>query len=87
MGYKEDNWGNQISSLLESVGQSVTVKSQLKVSLFREELIEVRKRSWKGAAVQRGLDPGSRKIATVRNRYLATTSDDIAAWKCLSVIL
>jgi hypothetical protein len=41
--------------------------------------------SWKGAAVQRGLKHGSREIAIVRSRYQATTSEDTAGWKRLSV--
>jgi hypothetical protein len=40
---------------------------------------------WMGAAVQRGLEPGSRGIAIVRSRYQATTSKDTASWKRLSV--
>jgi hypothetical protein len=35
---------------------------------------------WKGAAVQRGLEHGSRGIAIVRNRYRVTTSEDTACW-------
>jgi hypothetical protein len=42
--------------------------------------------SWNGAAVQRGLGPGSRGITIVRSRYQATTREDIAGWKRLSVI-
>jgi hypothetical protein len=46
----------------------------------------VRKRgSWKGAAVQGGLEPGSRGTAIVRSRYQATTSEDIAGWERHSV--
>jgi hypothetical protein len=37
------------------------------------------------ATVQRGLEPGSRGIAIVRSRYQATTSEDTAGWKRLSV--
>jgi hypothetical protein len=37
--------------------------------------------SWKGAAVQRWLEPGSRGISTVRSRYQALTSEDTAGWK------
>jgi hypothetical protein len=48
---------------------------------FRSQL------SWKGAAVQRGLGPGSRGLATVRKSYKATTSEDTVAWKRFSVIL
>jgi hypothetical protein len=37
----------------------------------------VRKRGcWKGIAVQRGLEPGSRQIDIVRGRYWANTSED-----------
>jgi hypothetical protein len=58
--FKEDNWGNQVSSVLESVKKGV---------------------SWKGAAVQRGLERGSRGLATVRSHYQATTSVDTAGSK------
>jgi hypothetical protein len=62
-GYKEDSWGNEVSSVLGSV----------------------RKRdSLKGAAIQRGLEHGSRGIAIVRSRYQATASEDTAGWKRLS---
>jgi hypothetical protein len=40
--------------------------------------------SWKGTAVQRGLEPGSRGIAIVRTRYQAIASEDTASWKRLS---
>jgi hypothetical protein len=63
---KEDNWGNQVSSVRESVKKKV---------------------SWKGATVQRGLEPRSRGLAIVRSRYQATTSEDTAGWKTVSVIL
>jgi hypothetical protein len=43
--------------------------------------------SWKGAAVQRGLEPGTRRIVIVRSRYQATTSADIVIWETLCVIL
>jgi hypothetical protein len=43
--------------------------------------LEQETRSWKGAAVQTGLEPGSRGIAIVRSRYQATTSEDTVAWK------
>jgi hypothetical protein len=60
--------------------------SQLKVSLWRENLVGVaRVRSWKGEAIQRGLEPRSRGLATVRNRYHETSSDDTAGWKRLNV--
>jgi hypothetical protein len=44
---------------------------------------------WKGTAVQRGLEAGSRGIAIVRSRYQTNTrtSEDTAGWKRLSVIL
>jgi hypothetical protein len=49
-----------------------------RVSSVREY---VRKRgSWKGAAIQRGLEHGSRRIAIVRSRCQAT-----AVWKRLAV--
>jgi hypothetical protein len=37
--------------------------------------------SCKGAAIRRGLEPGSREIAIVRSRYQATTSEETAGWK------
>jgi hypothetical protein len=51
-GYKEDNWGNRVSSVEEAVEKN-----------------ESRKGYWKGAAVQGGLEHGSRGIVIVRNRY------------------
>jgi hypothetical protein len=43
--------------------------------------------SWKGAAIQTGLEPGSTRLAIVRSRYQATISEDTAVWKRLGVIL
>jgi hypothetical protein len=40
---------------------------------------------WKGVAIQRGLERGSREIDIVRSRYQATTNEDTAGWKRLSV--
>jgi hypothetical protein len=40
---------------------------------------------WKGAAIQRGLEPGSRGITIVKSRYQATTSEDTEGWKRLGV--
>jgi hypothetical protein len=45
------------------------------------ELVGCNRGSWKGAAVQRGLEPGSRGLAVIRSRYQATTSEDTAGWK------
>jgi hypothetical protein len=46
----------------------------------------VKKRdSWKRAAVQRGLEPGSRGIASVRSRYQGKAGEETAGWKRLSV--
>jgi hypothetical protein len=42
--------------------------------------IEARVHSWKGAAVQRELEHGSRGIVIVISRYQATTSEDTAGW-------
>jgi hypothetical protein len=44
-----------------------------------------RLRSWKGTAIQRRLEPGNRGIDIVRCRYQATTSEDTAEWKGLSL--
>jgi hypothetical protein len=41
--------------------------------------------SWKGSAIQGGLQPGGRGIAIVKSRYQATTSEDTVGWKRLSV--
>jgi hypothetical protein len=41
--------------------------------------------SSKGAAIQTGLQPGSRGTAIVRSHYQATTNEDTAGWKRLSV--
>jgi hypothetical protein len=59
-GYKEENWGNQISS----------------VSLRRQDLVGARIRSCKGAAFQKELEHESRGIVIVGSRYQATTSED-----------
>jgi hypothetical protein len=40
-------------------------------------------RSWKGTAVARGLEHGSRGIEIVRSRCQATTSEDAAGWERL----
>jgi hypothetical protein len=37
-----------------------------------------RRDSWKGAAVQRGLEHGCRGMASVKSRYQSTTSEDTA---------
>jgi hypothetical protein len=48
----------------------------------------VKKRgSWKGAAIQRGLEPGSKGKAIVRSRYQKTTSEEIKAGKDLECVL
>jgi hypothetical protein len=41
--------------------------------------------SCKGGAVQRELEHGSRRIATLRYRYQKTSSEDTAGWKRLNV--
>jgi hypothetical protein len=46
---------------------------------------EARIGSWKGAAVQRGLEHGSRGITVVRSRHQETSSKDTASWKRLSL--
>jgi hypothetical protein len=46
---------------------------------------EARINIWKGAAIQRGSEHESKIIAIVRSRYQATTSEDTAGWKSLSV--
>jgi hypothetical protein len=42
--------------------------------------------SWKGTAVQMGLEPRCRGIAIVRSRFQATTSEDSAGWKLACVL-
>jgi hypothetical protein len=37
--------------------------------------------SWKGVAIQRGLEPGSRRITIVRSRYQAVTCENTGGWK------
>jgi hypothetical protein len=39
----------------------------------------------KGAIIQRGPELGSRGIAVVRSHYQATTSEDTAGWKRVSM--
>jgi hypothetical protein len=39
--------------------------------------------SWKGAAIHRELQHGSKGIVSVRSRYLARTSEDITNWEYL----
>jgi hypothetical protein len=51
------------------------------------KIIEAKMGSWNRAAVRRELEPRSRGIAIVRSHYLVTTSEDIAGWKSLGVIL
>jgi hypothetical protein len=41
--------------------------------------------SWKGAAIQRGFEHGSRGIAIVRSRYQEMFSEDTAGWKIFGV--
>jgi hypothetical protein len=40
------------------------------------ELVSCNKGSWKGAAVQRGLEHGSKRIFIVRSRFQETSSED-----------
>jgi hypothetical protein len=42
-------------------------------------------RSWRGAAVQRGLEPGNRETTVVKSRYLATTTEDREDFMCAVV--
>jgi hypothetical protein len=55
--YKEDNCGNQVSSVRESV----KIRS-----------------NWRGAAVQRELEPRGKGITIVRSRYQETFSEATA---------
>jgi hypothetical protein len=48
------------------------------------ELVSCKRGSWKGAAVQRGLESGIRGLGIVRNRYQETSSEDTAYWKNLA---
>jgi hypothetical protein len=49
--------------------------------------IEARIWSWKGTAVQTGLEPSSAEIVIVRSSYKETSSEDAAGWERLGVIL
>jgi hypothetical protein len=42
--------------------------------------------NWKGAAIQREFEQGSRGLAIVRSRFQAITSKDTAGWKKIRVI-
>jgi hypothetical protein len=58
------------------------------VSLWREDLVGARIHSWKRAAVQNGLEHGSRRICIVRDRYQETSSEDTVSWrfvKCVEI--
>jgi hypothetical protein len=57
--YKEDNWGNQVSSVREAVRKSG---------------------NWKGAVIQRGLEPGSEGITNFRSSYQETSSENTVRW-------
>jgi hypothetical protein len=91
---------NQVSFVQESEEKSqrqlvdLSVESQpvkRRLGGWREMAISLgvscNRGSCKGAAVQSGLEPGSRGIAIVISRYRATTSEDITGWKSLSMIL
>jgi hypothetical protein len=54
------------------------------LTVRRNVTLTWRIRSRKGAAVQRGLEPGSRGIAIVRSWYQETSSEDIAGWERLN---
>jgi hypothetical protein len=43
--------------------------------------------SWKGAAIQRGLELGSWGISTVRSRYQGTGGEDTAGWETAQRVL
>jgi hypothetical protein len=64
-----------------------TVFSTQSVQMGYKETTEARSGSWKGAAIQRGLEPSSTGIATASSCYQATTSEDITGWKRISVNL
>jgi hypothetical protein len=51
------------------------------------ELVSSSRGSWKEAVVQRGLEHGSRGIATVSSRYQETFSEATAGWKNLACAL
>jgi hypothetical protein len=53
--------------------------------MCREDLVEARICSWKGAAVHRGLVKESREIAIVRSPYQETGSGNTSGWKGLSL--
>jgi hypothetical protein len=81
-----------IEVLLETVFSTRSVQRDYKednwdnrVSSAREAVKE--RFSWKGAAVRKGIEPGSRGIAVVRSRHQATTIEDTAVWKNLARVL
>jgi hypothetical protein len=66
-----------IDLLLDTAFSTRSVKRGKQASSVRED---VKKRdSCKGAAVQRGLEPGSRGIAIFRSPYQETTNEDAAS--------
>jgi hypothetical protein len=40
-----------------------------------------KKGNWKGAAIQRGLEPGSLRISIVRSYYQGMAVEDTAGWR------
>jgi hypothetical protein len=45
--------------------------------------IEARKNIWKGAGIQKGLEPGGREIALVRSCYQETSSNRLRTLDCV----
>jgi hypothetical protein len=79
-----------IRVLLETVFSTRFVKRGYKEDNWSNRVSSVqesvkKRGSWKGVAVQRGLEPGSRELAIVRSRYQTTSSEDTASWKTCKV--
>jgi hypothetical protein len=77
-----------IEILLETAFSTRSVQRDYKEDSGGNRVISVRESvrkrgSWKGAADQRGLKRGSRRVVDFRNRYQETTSEDTAGWKRL----
>jgi hypothetical protein len=56
-------------------------KIDWRLTVGRNIRLRLNKMQLEGAAVQSGLEPGSRRIAIVRNHYQETSSEDTAGWE------
>jgi hypothetical protein len=71
-------WSNELSAQLTG-GED---KTRMLVWNGRESVVR-KAGTWKGAAVQTGLEHGSRGIPIVRSRYQETSNEDTTGWKNL----